>query len=180
MLVRKYFDPHYKPDRTAVKYRADRRFDEKSAKENAAFVAAFLQDWAREPTGSSDPAATLKALRTEARRLKKLPHPTKKRRPKEPPSLKKQAYAAGAKRVKFPPHPWLHRKSSLNLLRLSDAELLEEYRKSVQKIKLWREERSEASDLTRKRVLADQVQVQLEKRNDIAAILYDRMVELDV
>lgn len=195
MTFRLYHDPHFKPPRSAAKYEADQRRDASSAGENAAFVAEFLSNYRPSSAGSADPAATFKALRIEARRLskviekgklrvagvdskvkdRKLPKKSAKRAP-----LKSKADNKNVATDKVrTPHPWLKRKSSLRYLAMTDGNLLSEYFSIETKIEQWRQERELSVDARRKMVLAEQIQVQYEKRHDLLALIYDRALSLD-
>lgn len=190
MSYRSYNDPHFKPDRTAAKYKADKRKDFASAEENAAFVAEFLAKYRLGPTGTPDPAAAFQALRIEARQLSR-----QKGKPKT--KIKKTKKVIGksdgytnpkvkVNRQDVPhtqpdkkiSHPWLKRRGSLRYLEFSDAELILEYFSVEVKIDRWRDERASSVDQKRKAVLAAQVQIQYEKRHDLHALIYDRALSL--
>lgn len=194
MSQRSYYDPHFKPDRTAAKYNSDKRKDASSAKENAAFVAEFLAKYRPGRTGTPDPAATFQALRIEARQLskRKSKTQTKVKKPKRPKKLRGKSKNSTkpiikANRQEAPhtqsekkiSHPWLKRRGSLRYLEFSDAELILEYFSVEAKIDRWRDERASTVDQKRKAVLATQVQIQYEKRHDLRALIYDRALNLD-
>lgn len=190
MTHRSYYDPHFKPDRTAAKYRADQRRDAASERENAAFVAEFLANYRPSPTGSPDPAATFKALRIEARQLSRRKGKLKNELAKGKKAKGKRKLRGAAKKArrtetgksrpeKQITHPWLKRKGSLRYLQFTDEELLSEYFSVESKIERWREERAASVDPKRKAVLAEQVQVHYEKRHDLLALIYDRALDLD-
>lgn len=204
MSHKSYYDPHYKPDRTAAKYRADQRRDAASTTENAAFVAEFLANYRPGPTGSPDPAATFKALRIEARQLSKgkgkpkneLTKEQKTKRKlnnelaKEQKTKRKRKLAGAAEKAgrtergktraeRQGTHPWLKRKGSLRYLQFTDEELLTEFFSVASKIDRWREERAASVDEKRKAVLAGQVQIQYEKRHDLLTLIYYRALDFD-
>lgn len=199
MTFRLYHDPHFKPPRSAAKYAADQRRDESSARENAAFVAEFLSNYRPGSAGSADPAATFKALRLEARRLSKGNGKAKAKgklkvaggksnakgkaltqRPSRRAPLKSKTDQknVGPNHLKTP-HPWLKRKSSLRYLSMPDGNLLSEYFSIEEKIEQWRQERELSVDARRKAALAEQIQIQYEKRHDVLALIYDRALSLD-
>lgn len=197
MSYRSYYDPHYKPDRSPSKYRADKRRDELAAADATAFVAKFLATYQPKKPGSSDPAAVLKALRTEARRQgktrkrghssakgtlhskpnKKNPRRQNKKNTRDKARDLRHLPRNPESKEKPPAHPWLKRKSSLKFLKVSDEELLTEYFSICDKIECWRAERSKTTDQRRRSVLAEQVQVQFEKRHDLLAIICDRTID---
>ncbi|SFQ77675.1 hypothetical protein [Donghicola eburneus] len=198
-MSRKFFDPHYKPDRSPSKYNADKKRDEASAADAAAFVASFLATYRGGEKASRNPEEILRELRIEARRRSLAKHhksvgptgipgtvkivrgrgrlmPSKGQIPvpqRASQPIKKQVPRA------TPSHPWLKRHSSLKFLSFSDADLLSTYFSTIAKIESWRAERSGAVDQKRKDVLAEQVQIQLEKRNDLLALIYDRAIGAD-
>jgi hypothetical protein len=194
MSSRSYYDPHFKPDRTAAKYKSDKKKDAASAQENAAFVGEFLSRYRPGPTGSPDPAATFQALRIEARQLSKLKgKPQKKvKKPKKPKKFRGTLRSSTKPNVKVDrqeshhsqsekkvSHPWLKRRGSLRYLEFTDEELILEYFSVEAKIDRWRDERASSVDHKRRAVLATQVQIQYEKRHDLRALIYDRALSLD-
>ncbi|MBY6157468.1 hypothetical protein [Pseudooceanicola nitratireducens] len=176
MSPRSYYDPHYKPDRSPSKYRSDKRLDEIGASEAAAFVAKFLSSFKVDKSGRADPAEVFKALRIEARRLRS----TSQQEPEKAKKKKKRnKNRVPVQRNSQPSHPWLKRKSSLKFLKYDDVDLMIEYYSTCSKIERWREERAQSVDEKRKATLAGQVQIQLEKRHDLLALIYDRAIEGD-
>jgi hypothetical protein len=189
-----FYDPHYKPDRTAAKYRADQKRDQKSTQETSAFVAKYLANWKPGKKGNLDPEATFKALRIEARRMGKLgTHPfpkksknkiedskhNKKRKTNTSKLNGKQTPQKNDKADKNQPRPWLNRESSLKYLHVANAELLNSYADCVAKIDRWRIERNESVDEKTRQKLAGQIQIQLEKRRDFLSIISHRLQEED-
>lgn len=74
--------------------------------------------------------------------------------------------------------PWLKRRSSLRFLDLPDEALLEEYFRVVAKIQRWKGERAASVDRKRQEALAEQIQIQYEKRHDLLALISDRTLEI--
>ena len=193
MSYKSFYDPHYKPDRTAAKYHADQRRDQKSAQETSAFVAKYLANWKPGKQGSPDPEAAFQALRIEARRMGKLrSNPINRKnnvtaeglrnRKKRKNSTKldnKQTSRQSAKAGKNTSRPWLKRESGLKYLHISTAELLSSYADCVAKIDRWRIERAATVDEKTRQKLAGQMQVQLEKRSDFLSIISHRIREED-
>ncbi|TFL18465.1 hypothetical protein [Jannaschia formosa] len=173
MKFRGYYDPHYKPDRSPSKYREDKRLDAMGAADAATFVAEFLAVFKPGRSGTSDPAAVFKALRSEARRLgksRKNSYNSAKVKPK------KKILSGQKTAPTILSHPWLKRKSSLEFLKISDGELMATYFATAEKIEAWRSQRAETTDQKRKAALAEQVQIQLEKRHDLLALIYHRAI----
>ncbi len=187
MAFRNYYDPNYKPDRTAAKYRADKTKDAASARETEDFVQKFLERWRREPLANEDPAATFQALRTEMRSLRRQrknspksqkfdKKPINKRRKKRGVYKTHPDVLSSAKRrdPPVPRLPRLKRQSSQKYWKSEDEQLLIDYVLCENKIDAWRAERMETVDARRKAVLADQIQVQLDIRQDLLTVLHER------
>ncbi len=187
MTFRNYYDPNYKPDRTASKYKADSKRDAASARETADFVQNFLERWRREPLANEDPAATFQALRTEMRSLKRQSKNKSKfkksdRKPKNKKRRRRSVSKTGTEVLSTsheyhppaPSRPRLKRHSSLKYWKSADEQLLMDYVLCEDKIEAWRMERLQAVNARRKAVLADQIQVQLEIRHDLLTVLQER------
>ncbi len=187
MTFRSYYDPHYKPDRTAAKYKADKNRDATSARETAEYVQKFLKRWRGNPKVNEDPAGTFRALRVEMRNLnlrsRKKPE---YQRPDKIQRTKKRKRGKGASANPSGASPWernkpqatgrprLKRQSSLKYWKSENEQLLIDYVQCEDKIEAWRAERKQAVDARRKAVLADQIQVQLEIRQDLLIVLHER------
>ena len=196
-----YYDPHYRPDRTAAAYEAEKRRDAVFAKENAAFVAEYLQNWSGGKIKESASEA-FKRLRIEARRnrigkkkntvgkkaLKKKLRAEKQDRKTLPANPRSQsALAPGADKSSSAeksrirkagassfPRARFELDSSVKYLSYSGEQLLLEYAAVQEKIGRWRDQ-YDVIDGKRRMQLATQLQIQYIKRRDLMALISYRL-----
>ena len=182
MRNRLYYDPHYKPDRTASKYAADKKRDAKSQQATTVAVEKILKK-RKKARPQVDPAERFEQQRAEVRRrrLSLEDHKSSRRTLKSLSKAEKkerQAQLRGTRPVRpvvkentpnFP-KARLELGSSEKFLSLSGEQLLVEYENVESKIDMWRAEYDNASE-GGKRQLASQLQIQYLKRRDLLALL---------
>jgi hypothetical protein len=175
-----FFDPHYKPSRSAEKYRADQKRDRISSVENAAFVAEFLMNWTGQ-AARENPAEAFKALRVEARRLAAFEPSSPILRTVGPTRVVRAQQKAGpatTQRLPFRetfPKARFELDGSQKYLSMAGEDLMAEFALTQAKIESWRNEYDEQVSQKKREQLATQLQTQYAKRRDLIALVSHRL-----